>query len=390
MFQHLKNIDTAFKYVRIYTAVLTIAFAVTTCYTIYWSYQYATIKDKRLYVVINGKALEAIAGERKDNLPVEARDHIKVFHQLFFRLTPDEKAIEENIKQSLYLADRTAQQAYDNLKENGFYNQVVSANISQEVTCDSIAYEDDARNVAATSGKLSAVATILRPFSPSAEFRGPLRTTAPGMAPLWIDWDRLTADTGLSWPLPSSLRLTAEGLSGQTDPEEGDPVSLFSAGKAETELRPNGQDLVASGRFGDVEIDADAIGGRMVPPFDAVGAATLKNGIAVLQAGTKSLRGQAIEIANLELSSGEARVALSGPLSVDADGLIDARLNIKLTNPKAIAGILSGIIPEQKPQIEQGFAALAMLGSTPSMPLVITKGKASLGFIPLGKIGAVE
>jgi len=258
------------------------------------------------------------------------------------------------------------------------------------VACDGLAYEDDARNVAATSGKLSAVATILRPFSPSAEFRGPLRTTAPGMAPLWIDWDRLTADTGLSWPLPSSLRLTAEGLSGQTDPEEGDPVSLFSAGKAETELRPNGQDLVASGRFGDVEIDADAIGGRMVPPFDAVGAATLKNGIAVLQAGTKSLRGQAIEIANLELSSGEARVALSGPLSIDADGLIDARLNIKLTNPKAIAGILSGIIPEQKPQIEQGFAALAMLGSTPSMPLVITKGKASLGFIPLGKIGAVE
>ncbi|MBN9242048.1 MAG: DUF2125 domain-containing protein [Mesorhizobium sp.] len=257
------------------------------------------------------------------------------------------------------------------------------------VACDGLAYEDDAHNVAATSGKLNAVATILRPFSPSAEFRGPLRTTAPGMAPLWIDWDRLTADTGLSWPRPSSLRLTAEGLSGQTDPEEGDPVSLFSAGKAETELRPNGEDLVASGRFGDVEIDADAIGGRMVPAFDAAGEATLKNGITKLQTGAKSLRGQSIEIANLELSSGEARVSLSGPLAIDADGLIDARLNIKLTNPKAIAGILSGIVPEQKRQIEQGFAALAMLGSSPSMPLVITKGKASLGFIPLGQIRAI-
>jgi hypothetical protein len=257
------------------------------------------------------------------------------------------------------------------------------------VACDSLAYEDDARNVAASSGKLNAVATILRPFSPSADFRGPLRTTAPGMAPLWIDWDRLTADTGLSWPLPSSLRLTAEGLSGQTDPEDGDPVSLFSAGKAQAELRPDGGDLVANGRFGDVEIDAEAIGGRKVPPFDAAGEATLKNGVAVLQAGTQSLRGQSIDIASLELSSGEAHVSLSGPLSVDADGLIDARLNIKLTNPKAVAAVLAGIVPEQKRQIEQGFAALAMLGSTPSMPLVIAKGKASLGFIPLGRIKAI-
>lgn len=257
------------------------------------------------------------------------------------------------------------------------------------VTCDSLAYEDDARNVAASSGKLNAVATILGPFSPSAELRGPLRTTAPGMPPLWIDWDHLKADAGLSWPTPTSVRLTAEGLSGQTDPEDGDPVSLFSAGQAQTELRPNGQDLVASGRFGDVEIDADAIGGRMVPAFDAAGEATLKNGVAVLQTGAKTLRGQAIEIANLQLSSGQARVALSGPISVDADGLIDARLNIKLTNPKAVAAVLAGIVPEQKRQIEQGFAALAMLGSAPSMPLVIAKGKASLGFIPLGNIKAI-
>jgi len=257
------------------------------------------------------------------------------------------------------------------------------------VSCDTLAYEDDAHNVAASSGSLNAVATLLRPFSPSADFRGPLRTTAPGMPPLWIDWDHLRAEAGLSWPTPASVRLTAEGLSGQTDPEDGDPVSLFSAGQAETELRPDGQDLVASGRFGDVEIDADAIGGRMVPAFDAAGEATLKNGVAVLQANTGNLRGQAVEIANLELSSGEARVSLSGPLSVDADGLIDARLNIRLTNPKAVAAVLAGIIPEQKRQIEQGFAALAMLGSAPSMPLVIVKGKASLGFIPLGKIKAI-
>lgn len=138
MFQHLKNIDTAFKHVRLFTAIVTIAFALTNCYTLYWSYQYALSRDRRVYVIINGKALEAASGQRKDNIGVEARDHIKTFHQLFFRLSPDEKAIDDNVKQSLYLADRSAQQAYENLREDGFYNQVISANISQEVTCDSI------------------------------------------------------------------------------------------------------------------------------------------------------------------------------------------------------------------------------------------------------------
>ncbi|TGS90966.1 DUF2125 domain-containing protein, partial [Mesorhizobium sp. M8A.F.Ca.ET.213.01.1.1] len=87
---------------------------------------------------------------------------------------------------------------------------------------------------------------------------------------------------------------------------------------------------------------------------------------------------------------GEARITVSGPLSVDAEGLIDAELTIKLRDPKAVAAILGGAIPERKSEIEQGFAGLAILGNEPSMPLRIVKGKASLGFIPLGKIKAVD
>ena len=41
-------------------------------------------------------------------------------------------------------------------------------------------------------------------------------------------------------------------------------------------------------------------------------------------------------------------------------------------------------------QIEQGFAGLALLGNEPSMPLKVVKGKASLGFIPLGKIKPLD
>ena len=259
------------------------------------------------------------------------------------------------------------------------------------VTCDALAYQDDSRNVAAASGGVVAAASLLRPLVPNAELDGPLRTSVPGMLPLWIDWDSLQASTHLWWPLPSKVSLAAEGFNGQTDPaDETDPVQLFSVGQLALDASPAGQDIVLNHAFTDLEIDAHTIGGRVLPPFDGKGDMTVKNGVALIATPPKSLRGQSVDIRNLELSSGEARIALSGPLSVDADGLIDATLNIKLQNPKAVAGILATAIPEQANQIQQGFAALSMLGNEPALPLKVVKGRASLGFIPLGMIKPVE
>lgn len=298
-----------------------------------------------------------------------------------------------------YLANRVraeADKAVATLNKSGVEAgcanlQVSGYPLNFTVSCDNLAYEDDAKNIAASAGSFNAVAQIIQPLSPVANLRGPLRTSVPGMMPLWIDWDNLQANVKLWYPLPHRISLQAEGLSGQTDPaDDTDPVELFSAGKAAAQLQPNGGDLDYVGSFGDLEIDPDAIGGRVLPALDASGDATLKNGVALIGTQVKSLRGQRIEIRNLDLSSGTARVTVSGPLSVDAEGLVDADLMIRIKDPKAVASILAGAIPEQKNAIQQGFAALALLGSEPSMPLKVVKGKASLGFIPLGKIKPVQ
>jgi hypothetical protein len=211
------------------------------------------------------------------------------------------------------------------------------------------------------------------------------------MPPLWLDWDNLNASAKLFWPLPRKVSLVADGFSGQTDPaDDSDPVQLFSATRAQVDMEPNGPDIAYAGQFEDLEIPPEAINGRTVPPLDGIGAVTLKNGVALVRSRPKSLRGQAVEIANLELSSGEAHVSVSGPAAVDADGLVDADLVIKLRNPKAVAAILATAIPEQAGKINQGFAALTMLGSEPSLPLKVVKGKAVLGFIPLGNIKPID
>lgn len=138
MFQQLKNIDSSFKHIKLFSLVLILACVAICGYTLYKSFQMVTHVQERIYILANGKALEAWSEERKDNIPVEARDHVKMFHHYFFSLDPDNKVIDANIMKALYLADASAKRQYDNLKENRYYSNIISGNISQEFATDSI------------------------------------------------------------------------------------------------------------------------------------------------------------------------------------------------------------------------------------------------------------
>ncbi|WP_229236222.1 conjugative transposon protein TraK [Emticicia sp. TH156] len=137
----MKNIDTAFRHVRGFTILVIIGCVSISGFAIYKSLSLISQMQARIYILANGKALEAYAAERKDNIPVEARDHVKTFHQYFFTLDPDDKVIKANITRALYLADESAKRVYDNLKENDFYAGLISGNINQTIRIDSVAVD---------------------------------------------------------------------------------------------------------------------------------------------------------------------------------------------------------------------------------------------------------
>ena len=138
MFKQTKNIDSAFRHIRLFSVVMIIACVFITAWSLYVSSKTMRESQQKIFILASGKALEAFAAERKDNIPVEARDHVKMFHHYFFTLDPDDKVILSNITKALYLADGSAKQQYDDLKENSYYSNIISGNISQEITMDSI------------------------------------------------------------------------------------------------------------------------------------------------------------------------------------------------------------------------------------------------------------
>nr|WP_317041622.1 conjugative transposon protein TraK [Mucilaginibacter polytrichastri] len=134
----MKNIDTAVRHLKAFSIVVVIGCVAICCFAVWKSFSLVSETQSRVYILSGGKALEAFSAGRKDNVPVEARDHVKTFHELFFTLDPDDKAIEANITRALYLADGSAKRAYDDLKENGYYAGLISGNVSQTISVDSV------------------------------------------------------------------------------------------------------------------------------------------------------------------------------------------------------------------------------------------------------------
>jgi conjugative transposon TraK protein len=138
MFKKTKNIETAFQHIRLFCALVVVCSFVFAGYVAYQANQKVALAQSKVYILASGKAMEAFASDRNVNIPVEAKDHIRTFHLDFFTLDPDDRVISTNITKALYLADGSVKRFYDNLKESGYYADLISGNISQRITVDSI------------------------------------------------------------------------------------------------------------------------------------------------------------------------------------------------------------------------------------------------------------
>jgi len=138
-FKSLKNIESSFRQIRLFGIVFVCVCTGIVGYTLWKSYSFAEKQREKIYVLDGGKSLMlALSQDLSQNRPVEAREHVKRFHELFFTLSPDKNAIESNIQRSFFLADKSAFNYYKDLSEKGYYNRIISGNINQTVQVDSV------------------------------------------------------------------------------------------------------------------------------------------------------------------------------------------------------------------------------------------------------------
>lgn len=138
-FKTLRNIENSFRQIRLYAIVFTVLCLGISGYAVFESYRFAKEQREKVYVLDQGKSLMlALSQDAAVNRPVEAREHVRRFHELFFTLAPDKAAIENNMKRAFSLADKSAFDYYRDLSEKGYYNRIISGNVQQRVEVDSV------------------------------------------------------------------------------------------------------------------------------------------------------------------------------------------------------------------------------------------------------------
>lgn len=134
----IKNIEQRIKINKI-VSISTIFFA---CLIViagfFFSYKLIEDSKKSIYILDNGVPVLAQQTDALINRPVEYKAQIELFHRLFFTLAPDDAYIKENINKSLYLIDDSGKKEYANLREKGFYNQIIASSSMVSIQTDSI------------------------------------------------------------------------------------------------------------------------------------------------------------------------------------------------------------------------------------------------------------
>ena len=138
-FKSLKNIESSFRHVRLFSMVFLGCCALVTIFAVWRAFNFAEAQRQKIYVLDEGKSLMlALSQDLEQNRPVEAREHVRRFHELFFTLSPDKAAIEGNVERALVLADRSALSYYRDLMETGYFNRLIAAGIIQSVEIGSL------------------------------------------------------------------------------------------------------------------------------------------------------------------------------------------------------------------------------------------------------------
>ena len=107
---------------------------------VFCSYAYRQVMDARksIYILNNNIPLQASQTDMQMDRPAEYRADVDLFHSLFFSLTPDDKYIEYQMKKAMYLVDASGVEMYNDLKENGYFNSILSSSSVITLQTDSI------------------------------------------------------------------------------------------------------------------------------------------------------------------------------------------------------------------------------------------------------------
>ena len=138
LIKYFNNIETSFRKMKFVTVLSICAAALIAVGSVAAAGWFMEKSGQTIFVVDKGSAVMATRDSQDSYRELEAKDHVTRFHELMFNLSPSAESIQRNLDKALVMSDKSAYEYWMDLSERGFYQRLVSANISQEFVADSI------------------------------------------------------------------------------------------------------------------------------------------------------------------------------------------------------------------------------------------------------------
>ncbi|TKT75285.1 DUF2125 domain-containing protein [Aquamicrobium sp. LC103] len=254
------------------------------------------------------------------------------------------------------------------------------------VFCKSVMYVDARAGFGLRARQFRSAAQVYDPNRIVWEMDGPATLEVPGLNALDLDWGSLRASSRLASSKPRLISVEAQNINFRLSEADSSSPALGTIGNGQFHMRPVGEDVDLAFRFTDLKLDGDVVGAGEMPALSGLVDVNLRQGLAALKDGN-GLRGKSGEIRNLTASFGEETGAtISGPVSVDDFGLIDAQLQVTIRKPELLAAILADAFPDLRDEIQLSFSSIAAMGENPTLPVRVERGEIQLGFLTIGSI----
>ena len=138
LIKYFNNIETSFRKMKFITILSRGCAAIIAIGSVAASGWFIKQSEDTIFVVDKGSAVMASRNSNDSYRELEAKDHVMRFHELIFNLSPSAESIQRNLDRALVMSDKSAYDYWMDLSERGFFQRLISANISQEFVADSV------------------------------------------------------------------------------------------------------------------------------------------------------------------------------------------------------------------------------------------------------------
>ncbi len=263
---------------------------------------------------------------------------------------------------------------------------IVGFPFALRLACGPTSVAEQGSQTQAQLAGLTGGASVFAPRTAQIALASPARVESPLLAaPADFQWDDADVGVGMGLNGPQTVSFEALNISGNL-PLSDLPQTTASAASASAALAPT-----ADGRT-----DADfaftglalSLAGTALPPFDGYGSALLSVPPRALLAGRAALQAPlSAQGVTVNLSAGDARLQAAGDVSVDAEGIVDGTITLRVAGSEALPALIAALPPDQQKAGNAAIGAMIAFGSPTTLDgaraselvVEIVRGRARIG-----------